>query len=194
MAPLCWMCSAFLLVAHLAFAEGVVTCSSSDLQRVLGDYSAICSGFFSDAFSLTSELGNYVHLLNLTALQLSTAVRRVQQVLLIFSYSNIFIFILKYIHIHFNFKYISLSAYSEVLRPGFPQSSNHPSPRAFRSDKLSHWFGFLCGLFLDKCCLCHHYCPTLSLPSGCLLLRRPVKAIVRLHELAGNYQLNTSIN
>ena len=86
MAPLCWMCSAFLLVAHLAFAEGVVTCSSSDLQRVLGDYSAICSGFFSDAFSLTSELGNYVHLLNLTALQLSTAVRSVQQVLLIFSY------------------------------------------------------------------------------------------------------------
>ena len=96
MAPLCWMCSAFVLVAHLAFAEGVVTCSSSDLQRVLGDYSAICSGFFSDAFSLTSELGNYVHLLNLTAVQLSTAVRRVQQVLLIFSYSNIFIFIFQF--------------------------------------------------------------------------------------------------
>ena len=92
------------------------------------------------------------------------------------------------------FKYISLSAYIEVLRPGFLQSSKHPSPRAFRSDKLSHWFGLLCGLFLDKCCFRHHYCPTLYLPSGCLLLRRPVKAIVRLHELAGNYQLNTSIN
>ena len=180
MAPLCWMCSAFLLVAHLAFAEGVVTCSSSDLQRVLGDYSAICSGFFSDAFSLTSELGNYVHLLNLTALQLSTAVRSVQQVLLIFSYSNIFIFILKYIHIHFNFKYISLSAYSEVLRPGFPQSSDHPSPGAFRSHKLSHWFGSFCGLFLDQYCLCHLDYPTPSIPSGCLLLRWSVKAFVRV--------------
>ena len=93
MTPLCWMRSAFVLVAHLAFAEGVVTCSSRDLQRMLGDYSAICSGFFSDAFTLTSELGNYVHLLNLTAVQLSTAVRSIQQVLLMFSYWNIIIYI-----------------------------------------------------------------------------------------------------
>ena len=98
----------------------------------------------------------------------------------IYSYSYWNIFIEIYSYSYFNFKYISLSAYSEVLRPGFPQSSNHPSPRAFRSDKLSHWW-FLCGLFLDKCCLCHHYCPTPSIPSGCLLLCRPVKAFVRLH-------------
>ena len=106
MALYCWFCLASLLLVHLAFAQGAITCSSSDLQRVLGDYSAICSGFFSDAFSLTSELGDYVHLLNLTAAQLTSAVRSMQQVLLdifIFSDSNIFVFKFKYIQIYFSF-------------------------------------------------------------------------------------------
>ena len=100
MALYCWLCLASLLLVHLAFAQGAITCSSSDLQRVLGDYSAICSGFFSDAFSLTSELGDYVHLLNLTAAQLTSAVRSMQQVL---PDSNIFVFKFKYIQIYFSF-------------------------------------------------------------------------------------------
>ena len=138
MIPLCWMRSAFVLVAHLAFAEGVVTCSSSDLQRVLGDYSAICSGFFSDAFSLTSELGNYVHLLNLTAVQLSTAVRSIQQVLLIFSYWN-FKYISNIFQIYFSF---SLHWGAPTWIPTVfqtPKSQSFPIRQALSLVRVSLW-------------------------------------------------------
>ena len=71
---------ALLLLMVTVTVCGSYTCSSSEIQKVLGEYSQVCSGFFSEAFALTSEIGDYVHVLNATSTHLLTTVAQVNQV------------------------------------------------------------------------------------------------------------------